>query len=74
MDEKHTIPSSMCEPQNRRIPVRGCEQTVRKEQTVEVLCEEKQLRFCPWMYNNRKDANGKCVSLQHSRGEEEVSA
>ena len=70
MDEKHTIPSSLCEPQNRRIPVRGCEQTMRKEQTVEVPREEKQLRFYPWMNNNRNDSNGKCMSLQHSRGEE----
>ena len=70
MGEKDTILSSLCKPQNRRIPVHGCEQAMRKEQTVEVPHEEKQLRFCPWMKNNRNDVNGKCVILQHRRGEE----
>ena len=46
---------------------------MRKEQTVEVPCEEKQLLFWPWMNNNRKDENGKCVSLEHSRPEENAS-
>ena len=57
------------EIKTRKSPVRGKQSDpVRKEQTMEVVREEKKLLFCPWMNNNRKDANWKCVSLQHSRG------
>ena len=52
-----------CVGETRKIPV--CE---NNEQTMEVLREEKQLRFCPWMNKQQEGReNWKCVSLQHSR-------
>ena len=49
---------------NQENPVRGKQSDpARNEQTMEVLREEKQLRFFSWMNNNRKDVNWKCVSL-----------
>ena len=46
---------------------------VRNEQTMEVLREEKQLCFCPWMNKQQEGReNWKCVSLQHSRGEKKI--
>ena len=46
---------------------------MRNEQTMEVLCEEKQLRFCPWMNKQQEGCkNWKCMSLQHSRGEKNI--
>ena len=46
---------------------------VRNEQTMEVLREEKQLRFCPWMNKQQEEReNWKCVSLQHSCGEKKI--
>ena len=60
---------------NQENPVRGKQSDpVRNEQTMEVPCEEKQLRFCSWMNKQREGhENWKCVSLQHGRGDEEVS-
>ena len=55
-------------------PVRGKQSDpVRNEQTMEVLREEKQLRFCLWMNKQQEGReNWKCVSLQHSRGEKKI--
>jgi len=59
---------------NQENPVRGKQSDpVRNEQTMEVLREEKQLRFCPWMNKQQEGReNWKCVSLQHSRGEKKI--
>ena len=69
-----TIPRSAEEKyvdKNQENPVRGKQSDpVRNEQTMEVLREEKQLRFCPWMNKQQEGReNWKCVSLQHSHGE-----
>ena len=60
------------ETKTRHDPVRGKQSDpVRNEQTMEVLREEKQLHFCPWMNKQQEGReNWKCVSLQHSHGEE----
>ena len=59
---------------NQENPVRGKQSDpVRNEQTMEVLCEEKELRFCLWMKKQWEGReNRKCVSLQHSCGEKKI--
>ena len=74
----HTIHKSAEENhvgKNQENLVRGKQfDPVRNEQTMEVLREEKQLRFCLWMNKQQEGhENWKCVSLQHSRGAQKMS-
>ena len=50
---------------NQENPMRGKKSDpMRNEQTMEVLREEKQLRFCPWMNKQQEGReNWKCVSV-----------
>ena len=63
--QEHSSQLAMCTPKQKNTCVWVNNPTQqRKEQTMEALREEKQLRFCPWMSKQQKGREFAVVGAQ----------